>query len=79
IFFDGTGNNIDADTPSREHSNVARLFKVHHPNNDTKQVYRRYVPGIGTYFKDIGDPGGTTTGRGMGALGQKRLDWAFKE
>lgn len=79
IFFDGTGNNIDADTPSREHSNVARLFNVHHPNNDTKQVYRRYVPGIGTYFKDIGDPGGTTTGRGMGALGQKRLDWAFKE
>lgn len=79
IFFDGTGNNIDADTPSREHSNVARLFNVHHPSDDTKQVYRRYVPGIGTYFKDIGDPGGTTTGRGMGALGQKRLDWAFKE
>lgn len=79
IFFDGTGNNLDADSPSREHSNVAKLFKVHHTNNDIKQVYRRYVPGIGTYFKDIGDPGGTTTGRGMGALGQKRLDWAFKE
>lgn len=79
IFFDGTGNNLDADTPTAEHSNVARLFNAHPDSNEITQVYRRYLPGIGTYFREIGDPGGTTTGRGMGAYGQKRLDWAFKE
>lgn len=79
FFFDGTGNNIDADTPTREHSNVARLYMAHAPDDKAKQVYRRYIPGIGTYFRDVGDEGGTVTGRGMGGMGQKRLDWAFKE
>lgn len=79
FFFDGTGNNLDADMPTGEHSNVARLFLAHVQDNEAKQIYRRYIPGLGTYFKDIGDPGGTMTGRGMGALGQKRLDWAFSE
>ena len=79
FFFDGTGNNLDADTPTEEHSNVARLYNSHVRDDSTTQTYRRYIPGIGTYFNDIGDPGGTTTGRGMGAYGQARLDWAFKE
>jgi hypothetical protein len=79
FFFDGTGNNLDADVPSDEHSNVARLFRNHPRDDVPTQRYARYIPGIGTYFKDIGDPGGTTTGRGMGAYGQARLDWAFKE
>jgi uncharacterized protein (DUF2235 family) len=79
FFFDGTGNNLDADTPTDEHSNVARLFRAHPDSNPATQTYRYYIPGIGTYFREIGDPGGTTTGRGMGAYGQKRLDWAFKE
>lgn len=26
FFFDGTGNNLDADLENHEHSNVARLF-----------------------------------------------------
>jgi hypothetical protein len=79
FFFDGTGNNLDADSPADEHSNVARLFNAHPDNDPTTQTYRRYIPGIGTYFKDIGDPGGTMRGRGMGDYGQARLDWAFKE
>ncbi|WP_354678674.1 T6SS phospholipase effector Tle1-like catalytic domain-containing protein [Cupriavidus plantarum] len=79
FFFDGTGNNLDADTPTGEHSNVARLYRSHYADDDIKHIYRRYIPGIGTYFRDIGDPGGKTTGNGMGALGQARLDWAFKE
>ena len=79
LFFDGTGNNLDADTPSDEHSNVARLYRAHPVDNPAAQIYRRYIPGIGTYFRDIGDPGGTTRGRGMGDYGQARLDWAFKE
>jgi hypothetical protein len=79
FFFDGTGNNMDADTPNEEHSNVARLFRAHPVDDIGSQTYRRYIPGIGTYFQEVGDPGGTTTGRGMGAYGQARLDWAFKE
>jgi hypothetical protein len=79
IFFDGTGNNLDADTHTDEHSNVARLFRAHPRDDSSQQIFARYVPGLGTYFKDIGDPGGTATGRGAGAYGQERLDWAFKE
>ncbi len=70
---------MDADTPSEEHSNVARLYRAHPKDDEIGQSYRRYIPGIGTYFPEIGDPGGTTSGRGMGAWGQARLDWAFKE
>lgn len=79
LFFDGTGNNLDADTPSDEHSNVARLFRAHPDDEPATQTYRRYIPGIGTYFREVGDPGGTTRGLGMGDYGQARLDWAFKE
>lgn len=32
FFFDGTGNNLDADVGTDEHSNVARLFKAY-PDN----------------------------------------------
>lgn len=79
FFFDGTGNNLDADKAKSKHSNVARLFIAHELDDPKTQTYKLYLPGIGTYFKEIGDPGGTATGRGMGAYGQKRLDWAFKE
>lgn len=79
LFFDGTGNNLDADEPTGELSNVARLFRAHPIDDDVAQVHRRYVPGLGTYFRDIGDPGGTLTGSGAGSYGQARLDWAFKE
>lgn len=79
FFFDGTGNNLDADTPTEEHSNVARLYRAHIKDDTTTSTYRRYIPGLGTYFRAIGDPGGTATGRGAGAYGQERLDWALKE
>src|SRR5690348_1888446 len=29
FFFDGTGNNLDADIGTGEHSNVARLYQSH--------------------------------------------------
>ena len=29
FFFDGTGNNRDADTPTFDHSNVAMMFDAH--------------------------------------------------
>lgn len=79
FFFDGTGNNHDADIGTLEHSNVARLFRVHAKDDKQRGIYRRYIPGLGTYFPDISDAGGTLTGQGFGARGQDRLDWAFKQ
>lgn len=79
FFFDGTGNNREADIGTNEHSNVARLFLAHQRDDEAQGRYRVYVPGIGTYFQEIGDPGGTTTGMGFGAKGEGRIDWAFKQ
>lgn len=79
FFFDGTGNNRDADVGTNELSNVARLFLAHLENDKARGLYRIYVPGIGTYFQEIGDPGGTITGLGFGARGEARIEWAFKQ
>lgn len=76
VFFDGTGNNLDADLSTGEHSNVARLFRSHPESNSSSGVYRIYVPGLGTYFKDIGDAG-DDWGMGFGTYGEPRLQWAM--
>lgn len=79
FFFDGTGNNLDADIGTQQQSNVARLFQSRLDDDDAVGRRSFYIPGLGTYFKDIGDPGHTARGRGMGHMGQDRLDWAFKK
>lgn len=79
FFFDGTGNNIDADVGTLQHSNVAKLFQAHLVNSDVEGRYSFYAYGIGTYFKEIGDPGNTVTGLGLGDGGQERIDWAFRK
>lgn len=79
FFFDGTGNNLDADKGTLEHSNVARLYRVHPVPDPVKGIYSIYVPGIGTYFKDVGDNGGTFHGLAFGTKGQARLDWALEQ
>jgi hypothetical protein len=78
IFFDGTGNNLDADLGTFEHSNVARLYRAHPRDDDIKHQYRRYVPGLGTYFKDVGDQG-DDNGMAFARYGDARLEWAMKE
>ncbi len=79
FFFDGTGNNLDADVGTTKHSNVAKLYRVHEPDDEASGVYRIYIPGVGTYFKEVGDDGGTTLGLGTGDMGDERLDWAIKQ
>jgi hypothetical protein len=76
FFFDGTGNNLDADLHTGEHSNVARLFRAHLPDQPS-QRRSIYVPGIGTHFKDVGDLGYSTRGSATGAGGDARLSWAM--
>ncbi|MFY0578110.1 T6SS phospholipase effector Tle1-like catalytic domain-containing protein [Cystobacter fuscus] len=79
FFFDGTGNNLDADYGTREHSNVARLFRAHQEDARSRVAIRYYIPGLGTRFKDINDPGGKTTGLAFGGMGEERLEWAMKK
>ena len=40
FFFDGTGNNLDADVGTLQHSNVARLFDSHPRNNPVLGQYK---------------------------------------
>ncbi|HEX8819698.1 MAG TPA: DUF2235 domain-containing protein [Archangium sp.] len=77
FFFDGTGNNLDADIATSEHSNVARLFQLH-KHNEALGFVRHYIPGIGTYFRDINDPGDELLGNLSGGKGEDRLQWAMK-
>ncbi|MGF6573011.1 hypothetical protein ABH945_005132 [Paraburkholderia sp. GAS333] len=48
-FFDGTGNNRDADTAGQRWSNVARLFDAA-MTDPSKGIYRFYISGVGTPF-----------------------------
>jgi hypothetical protein len=79
FFFDGTGNNLDADSGTMQHSNVARLYLGHQLDDETLGRFKFYVYGLGTYFREIGDDGNTPRGKGMGHMGQERLDWAFRK
>lgn len=79
FFFDGTGNNLDADKGTMQHSNVARLYLSHPANDETLGRFAYYVYGLGTYFREIGDDGNTARGKGMGHMGQERLNWAFRK
>lgn len=81
FFFDGTGNNANADAAKRKWSNVAKL---HQAARDDPQVgiYRFYISGVGTTFN--GDTDGltdkmiaaiedSTTGAMAGNGGERRL------
>jgi hypothetical protein len=85
FFFDGTGNNLKADLGTLKHSNVARLYRAHYgldpriePGKKSPDgIYRLYLPGVGTYFPEIGDVGAATfMGGAMGRKGDDRLNYA---
>jgi len=53
VFFDGTGNNEDADKKEKKWSNPARLWRnarTHSDKNEAKNDYAIYVSGVGTRF-----------------------------
>ncbi|MDX9843134.1 MAG: DUF2235 domain-containing protein [Aquabacterium sp.] len=77
FFFDGTGNNLDADLDTDEHSNVARLFLAYPKDVEDQGIYKHYIPGLGTYFRDIGDIG-DDDGAAFARYGDARLDKAMK-
>ncbi len=79
VFFDGTGNNRDQEmtkpVDKRALSNIAKLFDAHKRNDD--QINRAYIPGVGTPYPDIGDPG-STAGMAMGKDADKRIKKALE-
>ena len=76
FFFDGTGNNFDADQGTDKHSNVARLYGAHPESDSSIGSYRFYIPGLGTYFRAVGDIG-DDDGMAFGKYGDARLDKAM--
>jgi hypothetical protein len=79
FFFDGTGNNLAADEGMLKHSNIARLYRAHKRNSPDEGIFSVYIPGIGTYFPDIDDDGGSKLGLGCGSMGEERLNFALKQ
>jgi len=76
LFFDGTGNNLEADEPRSKHSNVARLFLSHERDDESAGWYPIYVNGLGTRFPEIGELTGSIAGGAFGVGGERRLNWA---
>lgn len=93
FFFDGTGNNLSADFGLNKHSNVAKLYRAHKGEDNSganaaagsagaTSIYRIYIPGLGTYFREIGDEGigySNIAGLVAGWNGDARLAWALGE
>ena len=78
FYFDGTGNNQNADLPTFEHSNVARMFRARKIDSPKDGIYSYYIAGLGTYFREIGDLGGSR-GLAFGGRGEARLQWALSK
>ncbi|MFG6469084.1 T6SS phospholipase effector Tle1-like catalytic domain-containing protein [Roseateles sp. BYS87W] len=78
MFFDGTGNNRNEEmakpAEKRALSNVAKLWAAHQEDRD---IVRRYVPGLGTPYAEIGDSGGML-GNAIGKGGEPRIKKALK-
>lgn len=79
FFFDGTGNNLSVDELTSKHSNVAKLYRAHAEDDEGSGTYRIYIPGVGTYFKEVGDDGASALGLGTGKYGEERIAWAIKQ
>lgn len=80
MFFDGTGNNREADylslpSQKRKHSNIVRLYNVYAEQHETG-YYKYYIPGVGTPFPIIGDAGAALGGP-FAWNGQNRITWAL--
>lgn len=88
FFFDGTGNNLDIDTPLQRLSNVAKLYNAATVDPLGRGATPRYIPGVGTPFKvpkvmgytdELADDRGGAAGLGLGKGGEMRIQYALAE
>ncbi|WP_175755367.1 T6SS phospholipase effector Tle1-like catalytic domain-containing protein [Burkholderia ambifaria] len=81
LFFDGTNNNDVQTNPLRDslartHSNVARLYSAAQDKNE-EGIFRFYIPGVGTPFKEIGELTYSTDGKSMAKGFGSRCVWGY--
>jgi hypothetical protein len=79
IFFDGTGNNLEADVGFFKHSNIAKLYRVRVIENESRGIYPIYIPGVATLFPEIGDDGDGIPEKIGGAKGEARMNYALMQ
>jgi hypothetical protein len=88
FFFDGTGNNLDADINLQRLSNVAKLYNAAINDRTRKGASPTYISGVGTRFnvpKTMGytdhltDDRGGPRGLGLGKGGNMRIQYALAE
>ncbi len=72
LFFDGTNNNMDADSEDLGDSNIVRLFNAYQEKK-RKGYYRRYIPGVGTRFPEIREEGESNLGAGFAIGCEERV------
>lgn len=76
IFFDGTNNNRDADTPDLKHTNIVRLWETY-KDKPSQGYFAVYVPGVGTEFRDVREKGTSKFGAGFGEGAEQRVLYAL--
>jgi hypothetical protein len=81
IFFDGTGNNMQADYEApppekRKHTNVVKLFQAFR-DEPPRGYVRYYIPGVGTAFPEIGEIKPSKAGSAFAKNGEKRIIWGM--
>lgn len=72
LFFDGTNNNMAADSRNLADSNIVRLFNAYSQKTDQGH-YRRYIPGVGTRFPEIREEGTSNLGTGFAIGCEERV------
>ncbi|WWW34399.1 DUF2235 domain-containing protein [Stenotrophomonas rhizophila] len=80
VYFDGTGNNRDAEMEKQEDeralSNIARLHSARISGH--RNVLSTYLAGVGTPCPEVGDSGGML-GPAIGKGGRERIDHALEQ
>lgn len=76
MFFDGTNNNAERDLPDLGDSNIVRLYKAY-LDKPKEGYYRKYMPGVGTKFSDIGELGESSAGNGFAHGCEQRVLFAM--
>jgi hypothetical protein len=82
LFFDGTNNNDDIRNPWRDslrgqtHSNIARLYNAA-IDDPAGQIFKYYIPGVGTPFPDIGEKEYSVWGKAFGGGFAARCLWGY--
>lgn len=59
------------------HSNVARLFSAYPDDKPDSGFHPYYIQGVGTPFKEIGEPTESTNGKAFAKGGQPRIVWGL--